>query len=322
MLKGTARIEQTKDAKATETPRDALILTAGLGTRLRPLTLVRAKPAIPVAGVPMIHRILQRLGAAGVRDAVLNLHHLPHTLTRTVGDGSEFGIRVRYSWEQPHVLGSAGGPRHALELLRSNPLLVVNGDTLTDVDVAALERAHADSGALVTLALVPNAEFDRYGGVVLAADGAVTGFVRRGPGARGSFHFVGVQLASRSVFEPLVAGAPSDSIGGIYDALIAREPGSVRGMVCDTEFWDVGTVADYWRMSDAFAAREHAGDVIYGRGSRIAADARVRHSILWDDVAVGAGATVEDCIVTDGARIEPGASHRNEVVIARGTTDR
>src|SRR5687767_8573965 len=96
----------------------ALVLTAGLARRLRPLSLVRAKAALPVAGVPLVHRILRSLAASGVTDAVLNLHHLPHTLTRLVGDGSALGMRVRYSWEVP-VLGPAGGPRRAVPLLGS-----------------------------------------------------------------------------------------------------------------------------------------------------------------------------------------------------------
>jgi len=303
-------------------PREALILTAGLGTRLRPLTLVRAKPAIPVAGVPMIHRILRRFAARGVTDAVLNLHHLPQTLTRVVGDGGDVGVRVRYSWEQPRVLGSAGGPRLALPLLRTDPLLIVNGDTLTDVDLEALGRAHAESGALVTLTLVPNTEFERYGGVVLDAARRVTGFVPRGPAARGSFHFVGVQLVDRSVFASLAPGEPANTIGGVYEALIARAPGSACGFVAETEFWDVGTIADYWRMSDAFAARERTGDVVRGRGGAIHPTSRVSHSILWDDVEIGAGATVEGCVVTDGARIAAGAVHRDEVILGRGPADR
>jgi hypothetical protein len=79
----------------------ALVLTAGLATRLRPLSLVRAKAALPVAGVSLVHRILRSLAVSGVTDAVLNLHHLPHTLTNSVGDGSALGMRVRYSWEVP-----------------------------------------------------------------------------------------------------------------------------------------------------------------------------------------------------------------------------
>ena len=95
----------------------ALLLSAGLGTRLRPLTLVRAKPAIPVAGIPMARRIIGWLAGAGITDVVLNLHHLPETITSVVGDGGDLGVRARYSWEQPRVLGSAGArPRLCMSL--------------------------------------------------------------------------------------------------------------------------------------------------------------------------------------------------------------
>src|SRR5262245_19754304 len=147
--------------------RHALILTAGLGTRLRPLTDVRAKPAIPVGGEPMVRRIIRWLVSQGVSELVLNLHHRPETITAVVGDGSDLDASVRYSWEQPNVLGSAGGPRLALPLLGVNRFFVINGDTLTDVDLVALAGSHEQAGALVTLALVPNREFDWYGGVLL-----------------------------------------------------------------------------------------------------------------------------------------------------------
>ena len=299
----------------------ALILTAGVGTRLRPLTQVRAKPAMPVAGEPMIIRILNYLRAQGVTGAVLNLHHRPETLTAVVGDGSDLGVRVRYSWEQPSILGSAGGPRHALPLLDGRALLIVNGDTLTDVRLDALERAHAQSGAKVTLALVPNTEFMRYGGVQLDSGGRVTGFVRRGAAAEGSYHYIGLQLVNRSVFEALPDHEPANTIGGLYDAMIAANPQAVAGFVTSTEFWDIGTVDDYWRMSDAFAARERRG-AICGRPASIDPTAQITRSILWDDVEVGAGALVDRCIVTDGVRIAPGAVHRNEVLIANGFRDR
>src|SRR5512142_2155797 len=94
----------------------ALVLAAGFGTRLRPLSLVRAKPAMPVAGEALIRRILRALVQAGVRRAVVNLHHLPETICAALGDGSDLGVQVRYSWENP-ILGSAGGPRRALPLL-------------------------------------------------------------------------------------------------------------------------------------------------------------------------------------------------------------
>src|SRR3954469_23242456 len=94
----------------------ALVLTAGLGTRLQPLTLARAKAAAPVDGEPLVRRTMRWLVSQGITDLVLNLHHQPQTIAAVVGDGSDLGARVRYSWESP-VLGSAGGPRHALPLL-------------------------------------------------------------------------------------------------------------------------------------------------------------------------------------------------------------
>jgi NDP-sugar pyrophosphorylase family protein len=194
----------------------------------------------------------------------VNLHYLPHTITRVLGDGSDLSARVRYSWEQPRILGSAGGPRHALDLLAEDPFVIVNGDTLTDLNLAALIDAHAahsthgtdrtrgaDGGvnALVTLALVPNREPHKYGGVVLDGGGAVTGFVPPGPAAEGSHHFIGVQVAQAEAFRDVPQGEPARSIGGVYDALIAARAGTVRGFVCDAAFWDIGTVADYERTS-------------------------------------------------------------------------
>jgi mannose-1-phosphate guanylyltransferase len=301
--------------------RHALVLTAGLGTRLRPLTDVRAKPAIPVAGEPIIRRIIAWLVSQGVDDLVLNLHHRPQTLTAVVGDGADLGARVRYSWEQPRVLGSAGGPRLARPLLGAETFLVINGDTLTDVDLGRLADAHADAGVLVTLALVPNREFTRYGGVLLDAGHRVTGFARRGPSSEGSYHYIGVQMVDGAVFDSVPLGAPASSIGGVYDALIASRPGTVRGFVCDAGFWDVGTVEDYWRTSEAFTAKSGAASSGAGRGGRLDAAARVTRSILWDDVVVEEGAVIDECIITDGVRVPAGASYRRVVLIARDDAD-
>ena len=297
--------------------RQAIVLTAGLGTRLRPLTSVRAKPAIPVAGEPMIRRIVRWLASHGLTEVVLNLHHLPETLTSRIGDGQDLGVRARYSWE-PRILGSAGGPFQAMALLprRHEPFFIINGDTLTDVDLASVAAAHASSGARVTLALVPNREFQRYGGVAVDAHGRVTGFPRRGPAAEGSSHFIGVQIADASAFAALRAGEAANSIGGVYDQLIAAQPGSVRGVVSDAAFWDVGTTQDYWRTSRAFAGREAMADLGTGRRVHVDPSARLTRSIVWDDVQVGAAAVIEDCILTDGVRIAAGETRRGEIVIA------
>ncbi len=198
----------------------AMVMTAGLGTRLAPLSSLRAKPALPVAGVPLAGRILRWLSAAGVRRAVLNLHHLPESITSVIGDGGDFGVEVRYSLEGT-LLGSAGGPAHALPLLASDHFLLVNGDSLTDLDLARFVAHHRASGAAVTLALVPNPDPLHYGGVTVDAEGRVTGFTTPGPANRG-WHFIGVQAVGAEVFAALDPDVPSNTIGGVYDRLAER----------------------------------------------------------------------------------------------------
>lgn len=291
----------------------ALVLTAGRATRLRPLSLVRAKGAVPVAGLPIAARILRSLAAFGITDAVLNLHHLPDTLTRRIGDGSSFGLRVRYSWEVP-LLGSAGGPRRALPLLESPTILIVNGDTLTDVDLPSLIAEHDRTGALVTLAVVPNTEPHKYGGLAVDATGRVTGLVTRGS-RQPSLHFIGAQVATASAFESVPVDTPHESIAALYPALIERHPGSVRVWNCDAEFLDIGTPADYLESSMVIGERE--GVVMdIGANCHLAPTARLHRSILWDDVVVDDGAMLRDTIVTDGVHV-PADTSWHGVILRR-----
>jgi NDP-sugar pyrophosphorylase family protein len=277
----------------------ALILTAGLATRLRPLSYVRAKGALPLAGEPLARRILRWLHDAGVRDAVLNLHHLPHTLTGAIGDGTDIGMRVRYSWEVP-VLGSAGGPRRALPLLSNRgadkSFLIVNGDTLTDVDIQALLADHRSSGALVTMAVIPNTEPEKYGGVVADAEGRFTGFVPRGS-KEPSFHFVGVQAAEARAFESVPAMTPYE-VRTLYVALAAAELGCVRVFRTNAAFLDIGTPADYLNTALLIAARDGVPSV--GARARVGVGATVEQSVLWDDVIVEEGAMLKECVAADG----------------------
>jgi NDP-sugar pyrophosphorylase family protein len=298
------------------------VLTAGLGTRLRPLTCVRAKPAVPVNGEPLVRRILRSLSRHGVRDLVLNLHHRPATITAVVGDGSDLGVAVRYSWE-PQVLGSAGGPRRALPLLDDDePFLIVNGDTLTDLDVRTLIAAHRRSGAAVTMAVIANPRPDRYGGVLATSDGAVTGFAapRRvespeGPGApERAYHFIGVQTAHPRVFAGLADGVPTESVGSLYPELIRREPGAVRIFVAAASFQDIGTPRDYLETSLAIAAVE--GDrLACCRNLAMPDSARVTRSVLWDDVVIGDGASLHECVVADGVRVPAGARYERLAIV-------
>jgi NDP-sugar pyrophosphorylase family protein len=312
-------------ARTPEVPLSALVLTAGLGTRLEPLTYVRAKAAVPVNGETLARRVVRWLVSSGIREFVLNLHHLPATITASVGDGSDLGARVRYSWEDP-VLGSAGGPRHALPLLtdpqvasRQPRFLIVNGDTLTDVDISAMFAAHDKSGAAVTMALIRNPRPEKYGGVVVSTDGRVTGFSRVGSGMAG-YHFVGVQIAEARVFADLADGVPAQTVGGLYPQMIAVDRGSVAAFMCEASFRDIGTPADYLETSIHLTAAE--GDRMKaGRGGKIDPTASIVRSAVWDDVTIGPGAELTECIVCDGAQVPADARYRRcAIVPAAGRT--
>ena len=305
------------------------MLTAGLGTRLYPLTTVRAKAAVPVNGEPLVRRVIRWLAGEGISDLVLNLHHLPATIAAVAGDGSDLGVRVRYSWE-PRVLGSGGGPRHALPLLASDhahgraagspefsgTILLVNGDTLTDVALAGLLAEHAASRAAVTMALIPNPRPDKYGGVAVSSDGWVTGFTRRGTTAE-SYHFIGVQAAEAGAFARLPDGVPAESVAGLYPLLMAEEPRSVRAFISDASFQDIGTPRDYLETSLQLAWSE--GDrLASGARTRVSPSAALTRSILWDDVAIGAAARLTECIVCDGACVPEGARYERCAILPAG----
>lgn len=291
----------------------ALILAAGLGTRLRPLTSVRAKAAVPVNGIPLVCRVISWLVSQGLDDLVVNLHHHPASIARLVGDGQEFGARVRYSWEHP-VLGSAGGPRRALPLLvdpgavsDGESFLMVNGDTLTNLPLTRFAAAHRESGALVTMALIENPRPDVYGGVRVE-DGWVRGFTRAGSGEP-SYHFIGVQAAQARAFQALADGVPAESVMGIYPGLIRENPKAILGYVADAPFKDIGTPADYLQTSLELIAAE--GDrLVSNRAVSVDSTAAVERTAVWDGVTIGKNCTLEECIVCDGVHVPAGASYR------------
>jgi NDP-sugar pyrophosphorylase family protein len=298
----------------------ALVLAAGLGTRLHPLTLARAKAAAAVDGVPLARRTVGWLVSQGFTDLVVNLHHKPQTIAAALGDGRDLGARIRYSWEDP-VLGSAGGPRHAMPLLldasAERTAVVVNGDTLTNVDLAAMIDAHRRSGALVSMALIPNPRPDKYGGVVLGDDGAVIGFTRRGS-AEPSFHFIGPQVIEADAFMSLEDGVPAESVLSLYPKLMGARRGAVRGFVSDASFHDIGTPADLLQTSLDLAARDgRPGEPRRGPDCVIDPSARVTRTVLWDRVRIGAGATVDECVIADDVHVPAGANY-SRCAIAKG----
>lgn len=287
----------------------ALILTAGLATRLQPLSSVRAKAALPVAGTPLVTRLLRWLHDAGIRRVVLNLHHRADSITRIAGDGSREGLEVRYSWET-EILGSAGGPARAIPLLESDRFLIVNGDTLADVDLQALTAQHVDTNASVTMAVVDGRP--EYNGVMAEPNGIVRGFGRE-PGA---FHFIGIQAVNAAALAGVNPDVRSETVHGIYPLLMAGRPEALRIFHTRAEFFDIGSPRDYLETALTIARRE-GRPIDRGTDCAIAADARLTDTILWDRVTVGAGAALTSCIVADDVTVPPGARYSHSSLIMR-----
>ena len=283
----------------------SLILAAGLGTRLDPLTRLIAKPAVPLGDRTLIEHVLSWLHRQSVRDVIVNLHHHPASISSVLGDGRHLDLSVRYSWEQP-ALGSAGGPRRALPLLGSDPFLIVNGDTLCDFDLAPMLDAHVSSLADVTMAVVPNPAPNHYNGILLGDEDEVLGFVPRGH-SEPSWHFVGVQIAHRRVFEGLEDGVPAETVSGIYREMIAAAPGRVRAWKVNTTFLDVGTPRDYLA-----AALQQPLSI---SAAQIAASARLTRSVVWPGVTIEDDVVLEDCIVAGPLRVPRGLEAHTEILI-------
>jgi NDP-sugar pyrophosphorylase family protein len=184
----------------------ALILAAGEGTRLRPLTLDRPKPMLAVGEKPLIEHLIALLRAHGVTEIAINLHYRPWTIVEHLGDGTRLGVSITYSYEE-QLLGSAGAAKR-LEWYFDQTFLVLYGDVLTDIDLRAIVEHHRSRGAIATLALYHVPDPERCGIVELADGGRITRFVEKPPPDLG----VG-NLANAGVYvlEPAVLGlVPGD----------------------------------------------------------------------------------------------------------------
>ena len=300
-------------------PWPALVLAAGLGTRLRPLSAIRAKAALPVAGRPLIIRILSQLRLAGIDRVVINLHHRAETITRLVGDGTQAGLEVRYSWET-HVLGSGGGPARALPLLAADRFFIVNGDTLSDISFERLAEAHTRSGADATLAVAP-ADLSKYGALLADETGALVDILPRGSDLgdtdRRPWHFVGVQAVNASAFAGVDPARPSDSLRDVYPRLVSTRREAVRVFPTGGVFYDIGTPEDYLRTTQAIALVEGASPGC-GDGTVVAPSARIDQSVLWDRVTVGESVELSHCVVTDDVTIPAGERYHRAVITPRG----
>ncbi len=332
-----------------------MVLCAGLGTRLRPLTGRLPKPAVPVCGLPLVRYALARLAAAGASRAVVNAHHLAPAMEAAARASAEaLGLPLAVSRE-PVIAGTGGALREARALLEGADAVVLwNGDVLYDLDLAPALAAHAAGGALATMVLVPMPPGGGYASVEVDGSGAVRRIAGRGPGGAGlePLHFTGVHVLSPALLEA-VPSTPfaCDVNHDVYPPLLAA--GLVRGHRGAGYWNDLGTPARYLqanldllagevplagvRGADPFAGLERmAGSAVWlgpgasvepgaslqapalvGAGSRLEAGAAVGpRAVVGAACRVPGGATVRESVLWDGTALAPGEAL--EGVIAAG----
>ena len=292
----------------------AIVLVGGFGTRLRPLTLRAPKQMLPVGAMTMLERVVAKLGEHGVDEVVLSLGYQPDAFTSEFPDGTCGGVRLVYAVE-PEPLDTAGALAFAASAAGlEERVLAVNGDVLTDLDVADLWRRHEQLGGEATIALTPVEDPSRYGVVPIDADGRVEAFIEKPDPGTAPSNWIN---AGTYVLEPSVlASVPRDRKVSIeretFPALVER--GVLYGVHSDAYWIDAGTPAAYLQANL---------DLLDGvRGAfepGIDPDAKVSRSMIGPGAVVAAGTEVVDSVVMAGARIAGGSRVERSVVGARSS---
>lgn len=305
----------------------AMVLAAGLGTRLRPLTYELPKPMVPVLDRPVMAHIVDLLDRHGIEDVIANLHWFPDTIK------GYFGERLHYSYED-ELLGTAGGVRKCRDFFGDDDFLVISGDALTDIDLTALERRHREAGGIATLTVKRVPDTSEYGVVIHGGDDRVSGFQEKPAPAEALSDLgnSGIYVFRPDIFDYFPDAPFADWANDVFPALLGHDvPFFIHEI---DEYWnDVGSldelkagtfdalrgalhldvpgheVAPGVRVderSSVEGAEEVAGPVWIGRDVRLAPGVRLQGPVaIGDGTTVGEGAALKDAIVLPGSTVDP-----------------
>jgi NDP-sugar pyrophosphorylase family protein len=311
----------------------AMILAAGYGTRLRPVTYTIPKPIVPLAGRPLMGWAVEALLAAGISDFVVNLHHLPEPIERYLRDRYAGRARFEFSFE-PEILGTGGGVRKVRPLLENDSeFFLVNGDTIQFPPYDALRAARRDALAALTLRHPPQG--DRFTPVYFD-NGAITGF---GKGIGEALMFSGTHLISNRIFNYLPDKDFSGIVDEVYQPLIGSGSERIAGVVDDGLWFDIGTPQRYMTASRTLLELMTRGELALPNATRIDGDSLIHDTakitgtisrsvagersviegaltdtVIWDDCRIAPGAKLDGCIVAHGVEIAKGTDLRNVLI--------
>src|SRR4051812_38759617 len=311
----------------------AMVMAAGRGTRLRPLTYEVPKPMVPVANRPVMEHILALLRGHGLGEVVANLHWFPDTIRDHFGDGTALGVALTYSHED-ELLGTAGGVRNVAEFFGDEPFLVMAADALTDVDLAALRAAHEAKDGIATLAVKRVANVSEFGVVITGSDGRVQGFQEKPDRAEALSDLAScmIYVLEREIFDYFPDRPVVDFALDVFPALLENDvPFHVH--VID-EYWnDVGSLPEYLQgnldsllgavsvtgggtLLDPAGAEEaiETGDpgvsppVLIGEGCEVDPSARLDGPlVIGGGCVIGAGARVKHSVLLPRSEVPDGA---------------
>jgi mannose-1-phosphate guanylyltransferase len=297
----------------------AMVLAAGLGTRLRPLTYEITKPMVPVLDRPVMAHIVDLLDRHGFDRVIANLHHFPDSIERY------FGERLHYRFE-PELLGTAGGVRACADFFGDEPFLVISGDALTDIDLDALAARHREAGGVATLAVKKVADTREYGVVLHDRDGRINGFQEkpRREEALSDLGNCGIYMFEPEIFDYFPDCFFVDWAKDVFPALLEHDvPFHIHEL---REYWnDVGSLAELRQGTfDALRGElrlqvqgeDVAPGVTAADGSALPGDAEVEGPVwIGHDVQIGERARLMGPVaIGDGATVGPGAQLRESIV--------
>jgi mannose-1-phosphate guanylyltransferase/mannose-1-phosphate guanylyltransferase/phosphomannomutase len=302
----------------------AMLLAAGLGTRLRPLTYELPKPMVPVLGRPVMEHILRLLAKHGFDDVVANLHYFPDLIRGRFGDGSDYGVRLVYSYEA-ELLGTAGGVRNVRDHFGDETFLIISGDALTDIDLGALWAAHKEQGGIATLALKRVEDTSQFGVVIVGEDDRIQGFQEKPDPAEALSNLgnCGIYVFEPEIFDYFPDTEFVDWAMDVFPTLLAQDV-SFYGHEFPDYWNDVGSLEEYRQGNfDALEGRvrvemsangaaapgdaEVEGPVYIGEGCEIASGVRLTGPVvIGDGSRIGENSALRDTIVWPHTDVDPG----------------
>lgn len=294
----------------------AMVLAAGLGTRLRPYSLKRPKPLFPVLDTPLLTHTLTQLRQSGAEGIVVNAHHLREQIRAMLQGQGDVHVQM-----EDMELGTGGGLRLAQSYFGDAPFLAVNGDIVHDLDLAAAYRSHCASGADVTMVLH---DCPRFNNVRVNGEGRIVGFAGAAGEGERFLAFTGVQVINPAVLSLMPEGVFYNSIDCYADLL--KIGGTIQALVVSGHFWtDMGTPADYLQLHEDILLTGRLPGFFVGDGGRpfyLGKDVALGAGVSFQDwvaighgASIGEGASLSRVVVWDGARVAPGSIVTDSIIM-------